>query len=66
MQQTSPLFCRSRPAVTLNLNIGNGGDGTVQFNLRGLLPKETLVLVDGKRVAFGSLARGFSKAWTST
>jgi iron complex outermembrane recepter protein len=40
---------------TVNLNIGNGGDGTVQFNLRGLLPKETLVLVDGKRVAFGSL-----------
>jgi iron complex outermembrane recepter protein len=46
---------------TVNLNIGNGGDGTVQFNLRGLLPKETLVLVDGKRVAFGSLgAAGFS------
>ncbi|HXQ02025.1 MAG TPA: TonB-dependent receptor plug domain-containing protein, partial [Candidatus Udaeobacter sp.] len=40
---------------TLNLNIGNGGDGTVQFNLRGLLPKETLVLIDGKRVAYGSL-----------
>ena len=37
---------------TLNLNIGNGGDGTVQFNLRGLLPKETLVLIDGKRVAY--------------
>ena len=38
----------------------NGGDGTVQFNLRGLLAKETLVLVDGKRVAFGSLdAVGF-------
>src|SRR5262245_52892322 len=36
-------------------------DGTVQFNLRGLLSKETLVLVDGKRVAFGSLnAVGFS------
>ena len=34
---------------------------TVQFNLRGLLAKETLVLVDGKRVAFGSLnAVGFS------
>jgi outer membrane receptor protein involved in Fe transport len=46
---------------TVNLNIGNGGDGTVQFNLRGLLAKETLVLVDGKRVAFGSLgAAGFS------
>src|SRR6185369_17667338 len=40
---------------TVNLNIGNGGDGTVQFNLRGLLPKETLVLIDGKRVAYGSL-----------
>ena len=35
---------------TTNLNISNGGLGTVQFNLRGLLPKETLVLVDGKRV----------------
>src|SRR5678815_3722050 len=22
----------------INLNIGNGGDGTVQFNLRGILP----------------------------
>src|SRR5438128_8370376 len=40
---------------TLNTNIGNGGDGTVQLNLRGLLPKETLVLIDGKRVATGSL-----------
>src|SRR4249920_2957652 len=41
---------------SVNLNIGDGGDGTVQFNLRGLLPKETLVLIDGKRVAYGSLA----------
>src|SRR3989449_6848663 len=39
----------------MNMNIGNGGDGTGQFNLRGLLPKETLVLIDGKRVAYGSL-----------
>src|SRR5438477_5745826 len=46
---------------TVNQNIANGGDGTVQINLRGLLAKETLVLVDGKRVAFGSLnAVGFS------
>jgi len=30
------------------------GDGTVIPNLRGLLPKETLVLIDGKRVAGGS------------
>src|SRR5207247_7875867 len=47
---------------TVNLNMGNGGDGTIQFNLRGFLPKETLVLVDGKRVAFGSLGvAGFSQ-----
>jgi iron complex outermembrane receptor protein len=46
---------------TVNLNMGNGGDGTVQFNLRGILPKETLILIDGKRVAYGSLGvAGFS------
>ena len=39
----------------VNLNIGNGGDGSVQLNLRGILPKETLVLIDGKRLASGSL-----------
>ena len=48
-------FLPQEAGGTVNLNIGNGGDGTVQFNLRGLLSKETLVLVDGKRVAFGSL-----------
>jgi iron complex outermembrane receptor protein len=48
-------FLPQQAGGTTNLNMGNGGDGTVQFNLRGLLPKETLVLVDGKRVAFGSL-----------
>ena len=54
-------FLPQQSGATTNLNIANGGDGTVQFNLRGLLPKETLVLVDGKRVAFGSLdAVGFS------
>src|SRR6478736_409946 len=36
---------------TVNQNIANGGDGSVIPNLRGLLPKETLVLIDGKRVA---------------
>jgi len=46
---------------TVNQNIGNGGDGTIQLNLRGLLPKETLVLVDGKRVAGSGLgSAGFS------
>src|SRR5215468_7416130 len=48
-------FIPQEAGGTVNMNIGNGGDGTVQFNLRGLLPKETLVLVDGKRVAYGSL-----------
>ena len=48
-------FLPQEAGGTVNMNIGNGGDGTVQFNLRGLLPKETLVLVDGKQVAFGSL-----------
>src|SRR6184192_2724799 len=48
-------FIPQEAGGTVNLNIGNGGDGTVQFNLRGILSKETLVLIDGKRVAFGSL-----------
>ena len=54
-------FLPQQSGATTNMNIANGGDGTVQFNLRGLLAKETLVLVDGKRVALGSLnAVGFS------
>src|SRR6058998_3532032 len=54
-------FLPQQSGATTNLNMANGGDGTVQFNLRGLLAKETLVLVDGKNVAFGSLnGVGFS------
>jgi iron complex outermembrane receptor protein len=54
-------FLPQEAGGTINQNISNGGDGTVQINLRGLLPKETLVLIDGKRVAYGSLgAAGFS------
>ena len=55
-------FIPQQAGGTVNLNIGNAGDGTVQFNLRGILPKETLILIDGKRVAFGSLggSGGFS------
>ena len=41
-------FIPQQAGGTVNLNIGNGGDGTIQFNLRGLLPKETLILIDGK------------------
>src|SRR6058998_4069538 len=33
---------------TVNQNAVAGGDGSVIPNLRGLLPKETLVLVDGR------------------
>jgi iron complex outermembrane receptor protein len=51
-------FIPQQAGGSVNLNIGNGGDGTVQFNLRGILAKETLVLVDGKRVAFGALGSG--------
>src|SRR6267378_3378074 len=48
-------FLPQSGGFSTNLNIANGGDGTVQFNLRGILSKETLILIDGKRVAFGSL-----------
>lgn len=42
------------PAATgasLNENTVNGGDGRTEINLRGILPKETLVLQDGRRLA---------------
>src|SRR5436305_8817714 len=48
-------FLPQEAGGTVNLNIGNGGDGSVQLNLRGILAKETLVLIHGKRVAAGSL-----------
>jgi iron complex outermembrane receptor protein len=58
--QDLQTFLPQEAGGTVNLNIGNGGDGTVQLNLRGFLPKETLVLVDGKRVAYGSLGNAGS------
>src|SRR6266487_2118063 len=59
--QDLQTFLPQEAGGTVNLNIGNGGDGSVQLNLRGLLPKETLILIDGKRVASGSLGiAGFS------
>src|SRR5438094_9014535 len=48
-------FLPQEAGRTVNLNIANGGDGTVQFNLRRLLPKETLVLVHCKPAASRSL-----------
>src|SRR5436305_8936768 len=50
---------------TVNQNAFAGGDGSVIPNLRGLLPKETLVLVDGKRVAISGIGGAFSVAPTS-
>src|SRR5262249_46628035 len=51
------MFLPQEAGITQNQNVNSGGgiDGTVQLNVRGILTKETLVLVDGKRVAFGSL-----------
>jgi iron complex outermembrane recepter protein len=42
------------PAATgaaVNENVTNGGNGRVEVNLRGILPKETLVLQDARRLA---------------
>src|SRR5258708_33076001 len=50
--------------INQNSNGVGGGDGSVIPNLRGLLPKETLVLIDGKRAAIigsgGGVAAGAS------
>ncbi|HEY4272304.1 MAG TPA: TonB-dependent receptor plug domain-containing protein, partial [Candidatus Udaeobacter sp.] len=50
--------------INQNTNGVGGGDGSVIPNLRGLLPKETLVLIDGKRAAIigsgGGVAAGAS------
>jgi iron complex outermembrane receptor protein len=56
--QDLQTFIPQEAGGTVNLNIGNGGDGTIQFNLRGLLPKETLVLIDGKRFAQSGIFNG--------
>ena len=45
--------------TTVNQNSLFGGDGAVIPNLRGLLPKETLVLIDGKRVAIAGMGDNF-------
>src|SRR5947209_3463320 len=51
--RTATDFIQNLPAATgaaVNQN-NSGGDGRTEINLRGLFPKETLVLVDGRRVA---------------
>jgi iron complex outermembrane receptor protein len=52
-------FIPQEAGGTINQNISNGGDGTVQLNLRGILPKETLILIDGKRIAQAALFGGY-------
>ena len=47
-------FLPQEMGTTSNQNGLVGGDGSVIPNLRGLLPKETLVLIDGKRVAIAA------------
>src|SRR5207248_277152 len=55
--RTSTDLTQKLPAIigrSVNENISNGltaSDGRTEVNLRGLFAKETLVLVDGKRVA---------------
>src|SRR5438874_8931944 len=47
-------FVQKLPMATgaaINENLTNGGDGRTEVNLRGILPKETLVLQDGRRLA---------------
>jgi iron complex outermembrane recepter protein len=47
-------FVQKLPVATgaaINENLTNGGDGRTEVNLRGILPKETLVLQDGRRLA---------------
>ena len=53
-------FIPQEAGGTVNQNIANGGDGTTQINLRGLLPKETLILIDGKRFAPSALFGGYN------
>jgi iron complex outermembrane receptor protein len=62
--RTATDLTQRLPAITggaFNENITGSLDGRTEINLRGLLPKETLVLVDGKRVApVGGVLQGVS------
>jgi iron complex outermembrane receptor protein len=52
--RTPTDFVQRIPAATgvsINENNTNGGDGSTRIDLRGIDPKETLVLQDGRRLA---------------
>ena len=42
-------------ASPLNTNVNNGGDGSTRVDLRGLDPKRTLVLLNGRRLPAGGV-----------
>src|SRR5438309_9124395 len=52
-------FLPQEAGGTVNQNIANGGDGTVQLNLRGILPKETMTLIDRKCIPQAALFGGY-------
>jgi len=57
--QTLGEFLRFVPAVSGNSTstaVSNGGDGTATITLRGLPENNTLVLINGRRVAFDGMA----------
>ncbi len=52
--RTATDFIQKLPeamGASVTENTVNGGDGRAELNLRGILPKETLVLQDGRRLA---------------
>ena len=49
--QSLPFSTGSAP----NTNVNNGGDGSTRVDLRGLTPKRTLVLLNGRRLPNGGV-----------
>jgi len=57
--RTTTDLIQKLPSATggsITENISNGGDGRAEINLRGILAKETLVLIDGRRAALVGFA----------
>ena len=50
-------FIPQEAGGTVNQNIANGGDGTRATEPAGPAAKETLILIDGKRIAQGCIVR---------
>src|SRR5439155_26379660 len=52
-------FIPQEAGGTVNQNIANAGDGTVQLNLRRILPKKCLIMIDGKPIAQTAIFGGY-------